>query len=174
MLKKIGLGILITVFLISGLASMGTEQAIYNELTDIPDADVNEVNFDRELVETEDGVDANIGSSISTRAIDIDLNDIYWSKMANNRNVPTWTIRATECADLNHDGLMDIVDGGASGIYASLQNPDGSWSSMHTGLPFQSSGNLDITGLELGDINRDGWTDIVAINYSSSTGDSST
>ncbi len=165
MLKNISISLLIVIFLISGFASMGTEQAICNELTEIPGAEFNEINYDSESVENEDELGPALAPPMSTRAIDGNLNNIYWEKMAKNRN--SKYIRSTECADLNRDGLMDIVDGAGikKGLYASTQNSDGSWSSMSNGLPTQDFGNIYIYGLDLGDMNNDGWTDIVTINY---------
>jgi len=170
MYKKIGLGILITIFLISGLGSMGTEQAIYNEISELPDADVNGANFDEELVEIDQGAESNIESPMSTRAIDIDLKDIEWSKMINNRKALSYQIKRTRYSDLNHDGLVDIVDGGGYGLFVSFQNPDGTWYSMNTGLPNQASSNYDIYDIEVRDMNCDGWDDIVSINYTSNAG----
>jgi hypothetical protein len=169
LIKKIGLVILITIFVISGFSSIGNEQLIYNELLDGSDNNIYDTELEPERMNNEEKFEAEIAPPIATRAINANLTSISWNKMTYNR--VAYNIRVTECADLNNDGLMDIVDAGARGIYASKQNFDGTWSSLDTGLPNQIISNPDIYGLELGDFNLDGWTDIVAINYSNTPGD---
>jgi hypothetical protein len=70
------------------------------------------------------------------------------------------------CADITNDGDLDLVAGGQSGIYAWEGDHSGSilsWTEIRTGLPTSD----EYTGVVLGDINQDGYLDIVAGSYNS-------
>jgi hypothetical protein len=70
------------------------------------------------------------------------------------------------CADITNDGDLDLVAGGQSGIYAWEGDHSGSslsWTEIRTGLPTSD----EYTGVALGDINQDGYLDIVAGSYNS-------
>jgi hypothetical protein len=155
MIKGIYVGIIVSMFLIGGLANMVNVFTVNDEYVTIENEDLTDGEF-----EIYDPVKQK---PRSTRAIDANLYDLYWEEMADDRIYLGG--RTIQSADLNHDGLLDIVDGTYLGLYVSLQNSDGTWSSMNNGLPAQSSGNPDIYDVDICDINNDGWNDIVSINY---------
>jgi hypothetical protein len=158
MIKGIYVGIVVSMFLISGFASIANIYADNDSYVIIVNEDLIEGDFDIQ--------DPEELKSHSTRAIDANLYDINWEEMANDRIYVGG--RTIQSADLDNDGLLDIVDGTYRGLYVSLQNTDGTWSTMNNGLPTQISANPDIYSLDICDINNDGWNDIVSINYSTS------
>ena len=60
-------------------------------------------------------------------------------------------------ADFNRDGKADLAVTGANGVYVLLGNGDGSFQGART---YAQSG---ISGVAVGDVNRDGITDLVAV-----------
>ena len=65
---------------------------------------------------------------------------------------------ALVCADLNNDGLDDLVLGGQDSIYIVYQEDDGS-----LGEPVEYATASRILGIEVGDLNGDGVNDLVLV-----------
>jgi hypothetical protein len=84
----------------------------------------------------------------------------------NHNGLPSGTIMAIDCGDMNNDGCNDVVFAlGSSGIFCYIYDKnDNKWVSASDGLP--PSGNYYMT--QFGDLNGDGFLDIVA--YSDPTG----
>jgi len=76
-------------------------------------------------------------------------------------------VRSVDTADVNGDGLKDIVcsvQRESSGILVWLNGPDGAWQKGETPIRI----NL-YEGLELADVNNDGYYDSIAANATSDT-----
>lgn len=166
MLSKIYIIGLVSIFLISGLAT------IVNETTN--SVFLENDNFDSEKIDQNDDSAEIVNEKAPTRAIDLDLSNIYWAQIYNNVDNRGTEMISLRCTDLNRDGLMDLVSSSRSTgyVFANIQNPGGSWSPMYTGL--HGDEDPDAVNvyvyLDVGDINNDGWPDIVAVNFSSMWG----
>jgi hypothetical protein len=65
-------------------------------------------------------------------------------------------------ADFNHDGKQDVVVASTSStVQVHFGNGDGTFGA---GVPY-ASGGTDVVGVAAGDMNGDGWADLVMANY---------
>jgi hypothetical protein len=112
------------------------------------------------------GVHHNWGSSgMDSRLMGAARGDgsgAYWTDYGEGlaSNGETWGMFATALADFDGDGLLDIVSqsfGGSNGIRVYRNHGDGTWSQA-----FALTGGSVGSTIETGDVNADGYLDIIS------------
>lgn len=114
------------------------------------------------------GIHHNMGSGMGSRLMGAARGNgtaQVWTDWGSGlgQNGEEWGMFATDLADFNCDGNLDIVSqsfGGSNGVRVYRNNGDGTWT-----MVWNTSGGVGST-LETGDINNDGYLDIVSTRSS--------
>jgi hypothetical protein len=88
---------------------------------------------------------------------------VTWKRHPTALPTDGWVLRI-QLADINLDGLPDIVASHSRGPRVWLNDGDGDWTAFSEGLPSPMVTGL-FTGIAVGDVNEDGLPDIAAANW---------